>query len=299
MTMRHFLPAALLAALALPTAAATAGTPVVRKMTCPIGGKAFDFATTGSYSTAGARPDGKPYGSWTFPLALPECPDNGLVLYKEYEPAEVEKLAPLVASDAYQALRREDTPYYRAYWLMREMGLGPESYLWALLQASWEADSKPALKARYQAELAEASAKVAADPASLNWLGMEGRAINALRELGRFDEAQARLARLPAAGLAPVAGEAADQARARKAWGDFLAGQRKAIARKDASSEPLDLIPRREALSRCLAAAAPAGEHDRAFCTAEDKAVEALRAARAKLDADAKAVAESRDKGGR
>jgi hypothetical protein len=71
-------------------------------MTCPIGGKAFTFNTTSSHSSWGARPDGKPYGSWAFPLALPECPDNGLVLFKDYTPEEVAKLEPIVASEAYQ-----------------------------------------------------------------------------------------------------------------------------------------------------------------------------------------------------
>src|SRR5688572_27842117 len=160
--MRKLVLAAALAAA--PLIPASAGTPVTKDMICPIGGAAFQFTTTGSYTSFGTRPDGKPYGSWTFPLALPECPDNGLVLYKEYTPEEVAKLEPLVASDAYQALRKEDTPYYRAYWLMKAMDLGPERYLWALLQAGWEAEARPDLRKRYLAELAEASAAVPARP---------------------------------------------------------------------------------------------------------------------------------------
>lgn len=57
------------AAAALPAAA---GIPVRQRMTCPIGGEAFTYNTTASYTTFGSRPDGKPYGSWIFPLALPE-----------------------------------------------------------------------------------------------------------------------------------------------------------------------------------------------------------------------------------
>src|SRR5687768_13394200 len=139
--MRKLVFAAALAAA--PLLPAGAGMPVTRDMTCPIGGAAFKFTTTASHTTFGTRPDGKPFGSWTFPLALPECPDNGLVLYKDYTPEEVARLEPLVASEAYQALRKEDTPYYRAYWLMRAMELVPERYLWALLQAGWEAEAKP------------------------------------------------------------------------------------------------------------------------------------------------------------
>src|SRR5215213_996323 len=129
--MRNLILAAAVAVSCLPPASASAGSPVTDRMTCPIGGGSFDFTTTASYSTSGERPDGKPYGSSNFPLAIPECPDNGLVLYKDYTPEEVAKLEPLVASEAYQALRKDDTPYYRAYWLMKQMGLGPERYLWA------------------------------------------------------------------------------------------------------------------------------------------------------------------------
>ena len=101
--MRKLIFAAALAAT--PLVPVGAGMPVTRDMTCPIGGGAFKFTTTPSYTSFGTRPDGKPFGSWTFPLALPECPDNGLVLYKEYTPEEVARIEPLVASEAYQALR--------------------------------------------------------------------------------------------------------------------------------------------------------------------------------------------------
>jgi hypothetical protein len=294
------------AAVALPGAPAAAGTPVTEKMKCPIGGQSFDFETTGSYTTFGSRPDGKPYGSWQFPLAVPECPDNGLVLYKEYSAEEVAKLEPLVASEAYQALRKADTSYYRAYWLMREMGLGPERYLWALLQATWQADGKPELKKRYQTELAEASAKVEPKPASLDWLGMEGRAINALRELGRFDEALARLDKLSLAALeaAPAAkdkagGPADKQAASRTAWSTFFKSIRPVIERRDSSSEPIDMVPRRVAHGLCIDNEDTLGEVGTAVCAKEAAAVEELRAVRTKLAKEQEALKRSREASGR
>lgn len=299
--MRKLILAAALAAA--PVFAASAGMPVTESKTCPIGGAAFDFTTTASYSTYGTRPDGKPYGSWTFPLALPECPDNGLVMYKEYDAAEIEKLTPLVASEAYQALRREDTTYYRAYWLMREMGLGPEQYLWALLQASWQVDDKPALRARYQSELVEGSARAEARPDDLNWIGMEARAVNALRELGRFDEALARLDKMPLASLdvAVPAGDANDaaatQAKQRRAWHGFLTELRALIARQDSASEPLDIIPRRISIGRCLEPTP--GEHDRAFCEKEKVAVDKMRESRDRQAREAEALRQSREASGR
>lgn len=72
-----------LLALALPTPT-FAGFPVSQRMTCAIGGERFTFTTTPSYSIWGGRPDGRPFGSWHFPLDLPECPSNRLILYKDF-----------------------------------------------------------------------------------------------------------------------------------------------------------------------------------------------------------------------
>lgn len=304
--MRNLVLAAALAVLACPAAGAPVTPVAARAMTCPIGGGSFSFQPVAAPVVAGERPDGRPIGSINFPLALPECPDNGLVLYKDYEAPEVAKLEPLVASEAYQALRREDTQYYRAYWLMREMGLPPERYLWALLQASWEAEGKPELRKRYLAELVEASAKVPARPAELTWIGMEGRAINALRELGRFEEALTRLDKLPLAGLdapaptgAAATPQAVAQARARRGWRTFFTEIRPAIERRDSSVEPIDLLPRSVAAARCLDSADKLDETGRAFCEKQSEAVAALRASRDKQAKELEALRQSRETSGR
>lgn len=294
----------LVAAFALAPAAALAQPPAAETMTCPIGGGSFPFTPTGSVTATGERPDGKPFGSTTFPVAVPECPDNGLVLYKDYTAEEVAKLEPIVASEAYQALRKADTRYYRAYWLMKAMGLPPERYLWALLQASWEAEAKPELRKRYLTELAEASAAVPARPGDLNWIGMEGRAINALRELGRFDEALARLDKVPLAGLnvpvpAAAGGDAAAQTKIRRGWFAFFTALRPAIERKDSSIEPLDLLPRSVAVERCVEAAGKLDEAGRAVCEKESAAVAKVKAERDKLAREMEALRQSREASGR
>ena len=290
--MRNLVPI-LAAAAALATAGALdaqARTKTV--ITCPIGGATFEYAPGPAVVTRGERPDGKPYGlSGSTPL--PECPGNGLVLYKDYSAAEVAKLEPLIASDAYRALLKGDTQYYRAYWLMKEMGLPPESYLWALLQASWEADGKPELRQRYLTELAEASGKVPPRPANLNWIGMEGRAINALRELGRFDEALARLARLPVENLET------DANAGRRRWGTYLRQLRMLIERRDSSAEAFEMIPRTIALGRCIDAFATLAEGPRAFCQTEAAAVEAMRTKRRTLEEELQALGQSRERSGR
>jgi hypothetical protein len=294
-----------LAALAV-AAPTTAATPTMKRaMTCPIGGEAFDYQQPLSSAALGQRPDGKPYGTAAAPAALPECPGNGLVLYKDYTADEAKTLAPLIAADDYQALRRTDTQYYRAYWLMRQMGVGPEDYLWALLQASWEAEGKPELRGRYLAELAEQSAKVAPNPADMDWIGMEARSIDALRELGRFDEAAARLAKVPLARLdVPVpegkgaADAAVKEAKAKREWLGFFQKLQTAIARKDSSMEPFDLIPRSVALGYCIDRAG-LDDAQRAFCAKEQAGVEEMRTARAKAEEEMKALARSREASGR
>jgi hypothetical protein len=255
-------------------------------MACPIGGESFDYHPPVTSAPLGERPDGKPYGT-DAPAALPECPGNGLVLFKDYTADEVKALTPLVASDAYQALRSTETQYYRAYWLMRRMGVGPEHYLWALLQAAWQAEGKPQLRARYLAELAKASAALPPHPSDMEWIGREGRVIDALRELGRFDEAAAQLAQVPVASLdVPVPQDAAPEtdraARAKHAWFTFFRQLEEAIARKDSSIEPFDMIPRRVAIGYCIDRAANLDERQRAFCAKEQAAVDEARAQRLK-----------------
>jgi hypothetical protein len=303
--MRILVLAAAMAASTGPAAAAPAP-PAPRTMTCPVGGGTFQFQPVAPPVVTGERPDGRPYGNVKFPLVLPECPDNGLVLYKDYDAGEVARLEPLIASEAYQALRKEDTQYYRAYWLMREMGVAPRRYLWALLQASWEAEGRPELRKRYLAELADASAKVPPSPADLGWIGMEGRAINALRELGRFDEALARLDKVPLAGLAAPAPagaaatpEALAQARSRRGWQHFFTGVRTAIERRDSAIEPIDLLPRSIAYGRCLDEAGKLDEAGRAFCEKEAAGVAELRAAREKQAKELEALRQSREASGR
>ncbi|HYW14582.1 MAG TPA: hypothetical protein VE891_00320 [Allosphingosinicella sp.] len=304
--MRSLVLSAAVAVLAFPAVGALGAPIPARAMTCPIGGGSFQFQPIAPPVVAGERPDGRPVGGMKFPIALPECPDNGLVLYKEYDPGEVAKLKPLMESEAYAALRKDGTQYYRAYWLMREMGQPPERYLWALTQATWEAESKPELRKRYLEELVEASAKVPPRPGDLNWIGMEGRAINALRELGRFDEALARLDKVPLAGLdapAPTGAEATSQAvaqaRSRRGWRTYFTAIRPAIERRDSSIEPLDLLPRRVAADRCIDEPGKLDPAGRAFCKKEASMVASVRSARDKQAKEAEALRRSREASGR
>jgi hypothetical protein len=162
------------------------------------------------------------------------------------------------------------------------------------------------VRKRYLAELAEISGQVAPRPDDLNWIGMEGRAINALRELGRFDEALARLDKVPVASLGveipDAAGDSKEivaQARVRRGWHNFFTAIRPVIARRDSSVEPLDLLPRSVALGRCLGAADKLDDGGRAYCTKETAAVETLRKSLDKKARELEALKQSREASGR
>lgn len=284
------------AAMAAP---AGAGHPILIEMKCPVGGKRFNHTSTQSYSIWGSRPDGKPYGSWDFPMPLPVCPDNRLPIYKDFSAQEVRKLRPLIRSPEYREMRERETSYYAAYWLMTRLGEPLEDRMGVLLQAIWEADWHPELKRRYQVEFVELAGEMAEEPDRLDWLVGKGRAANALRELGRFDEAAALLASLPTSSLdvevpAEKYGEATAsglgrqllnfsevaEARRRRGWLDYLKDLQAVVARRDASSAPLDMLPERAAIERCAApppvdaAAAlflpPLSDFDKSWCDREE-----------------------------
>lgn len=225
-----------------------AGTPVTQTLRCPIGGARFEFTTASSYNTWGARPDGKPYGSWTFPLALPVCPGNGLVMYEEFSREQLRLLRTLIAAPEYEALRATETPHYRAQWLMRKLGAPTSKVLWTLIKASWEADGDASQRARYLREYVELAKT---DPKPLNgddldWIAAQLRAANALRELAQFDEAAARLQAVPIQSLDADAGN-------RRSWLGYAQRLKAVIERREASPEPLDMIPPRVAAERCVA----------------------------------------------
>jgi len=239
-----------IAALALASAApAVAGFPVEITETCPVGGETFTYVTTGSYSTFGQRPDGKPYGSWTFPLAMPECPSNALVVYREFKPEEIAALTALVQSAEYQAMR-EESQYFRAAWLARRMdAANPLEALFLLLSATWEVDDAPETKARYQRAFADAALVVPIDVAQIETLFLQYRRANALRELGDFDAARTALDLLPRAALdvnvptdRKVPYKTRDEARSRRFLFDTIPVMRKVIEAGDASSFPIDLM---------------------------------------------------------
>jgi hypothetical protein len=282
----RFVPTLCVAILA--ATVARAGMPVPVQTKCPVGGKTFTHISTASYSIWGYRPDGKPYGSWEFPIELARCPDNGLVIFDTFKPDEVKRLAELIRTDEYRGMLGQETNYYLAAWLMKALGRDPQSVAWMTVQASWQADGRPELKARYQrayVDLIRALPKPAGDPT--DWLILQGRAANGLRELGRFDEARAVLAALDLSpldvtvpeqktGAATPTGlghqvlnfEEVRAAKRKRGFLGYMKDLKDLIDRRDPRSEPLRMIPKREAGERCKGGN-DLSEDDRAFCASD------------------------------
>lgn len=228
---------------------------------CPVGGEAFKAPSLMHYSTFGSLPDGQPIGSVGFPILLPECPGNGLVVYEEFKPDAVAKLTPLLAGAAYKAMRGRETAYYRAHWIAGQLGQA-DTALWLLLNATWETKNDSAGKDRadrYGAAFVEAVRARPANSKDLQAVALRARAANALRELKRFDEAEALRASI-AIDPGASGGDAEEAAAERKGWSAFLRALAGPIARRDASRYPIDMMPDRQAAFRCLEREFPAPE---------------------------------------
>ena len=274
--------------LGLAVSPVSASTPYMAKMKCPVGGKSFEYLSTASYSTWGSRLDGKPYGSWEFPNPLPICPDNGLVVFDEFSKEQIAVLKAAIAEQDYRAMSDRDTPYYRAHWLSRKLGRDAMDTAWLLVQASWEADPDPTLKARYQREYVDEIRAIPQPQDPQVWTIMQLRAANGLRELGRFEDAQALLASLPlsqfdvavpeeqvagstASGLGKIVTnwEAIRAAKRKRSFLVYAEDLRALIAEKNASSEPLRLMPLREAVLRCQSKRDQLTGSDAELCASE------------------------------
>lgn len=212
-------------------------------MTCPVGGEPFTALQTNSYSTIGARPDGRAYTYWYSPLPLPVCPTNQLVVFDAFSAAEVARLTVVIATPAYRALTARDTTYYRAQWLATRIGRSERDALFLLLPATWQVKPaagqvgqgmpSPAKARAYQREFVRRVRALGVVTGDMELDALTYRAANAERELGRFGQATAllkalgtRLARADPGG-----------------WRPQVAKLAVVIERRDASTEPRDMHP--------------------------------------------------------
>lgn len=272
-------------------ALAGASTFVTTTTMCPVGGESFSHRAYASYSSFGSLPDGMPIGSAEFPIELTACPENGLVLYRDFEEDEIETLSRFVLSPEYQRLREDEQPYYRAFRIATVMG-DDEQQRGGLLQAAWwqaKNAGNAEQSARYGDEFVRWAARQPDDSTSLIAVVIRVRAVNALRELGRFAEAEALRSSLHSPPLAESASER-DQGEVDglMVFVDRLAAP---IARGDASRAPIDLMSLRQAAFRCANSedAAELSPFDKVYCARPElqddiASVRALRASERRLN---------------
>lgn len=200
---------AVLLASSLAAAPALAFVPAVGHAVCPIDGKPFDYPSFAAYSTYGARLDGKPFGSASFPLALAECPGSKFPVYREFKPEEIAKVKAVAASAEFRALA-DETPYFRLHGVVAAMGETQDARTYTALEATWQAEGQPERYRRYAAVyFQEADALVAqSKPTDQAYWNAQFYAADVARQSGDFAGAAARLAKLndPAApaGMAAV-----------------------------------------------------------------------------------------------
>ena len=248
--MRVILVAAAIFVLSTPVLATTFA-PVDK--ICPVGGEKFSSLEMMSTTTWGQLPDGMPLGVGPNPAPLPQCPGNGLVIYKEFDEASIPKLSAFVMSDAYQAQRADSTPRYLAYLTATELG-DEESRPWLLLGATWEAKNghMDALATRYMNELVKLVELKPLEPTKLESIAIKARAANTLRELGRFEAAESLRASIKIADDA--GGNEPDSKDNREGWAYYISSLAAPIARGDSSRDPIDMIGNRLAAERCFSA---------------------------------------------
>ncbi len=278
---------ALLAFFAFSAAPVGASTYFEVEKVCPIDGEKFSFLELGSISQWGSLPDGMPLGSGYFPIQLAQCPKNGMVLYRDFDAPTIQRLKPVIKGEAYQALyAAEETRYFLAYHIARELG-DPDAP-WLLLSATWEAKNEEPAGARarrYGEAFVTLVQSLPFDPTRLDSIALRARASNALRELGRFEEAEALRSAIH---IAPDAGGQEQEAEEnRQGWKNYLARLALPIARREQSRAPIDMIGNREAAARCLShetaekrkdeTSPPLTELEVSFCKASDIQKEIVR----------------------
>ena len=264
----------------------------VTAFTCPLGGKAFRQEVGYSAFPLYTLPDGSWLGDFQINVQIPVCPDNGLVLipdfeakdssaqdrltYTAYSADELARLPALIADPAYAALKA-DGAYAQAAWLAQQLDRPPLTQLALLQRATWGAiDSQ--VRRRTVARFADAApAQIerigSGDDLARRW-GLVWRTyrINALRELGRLDEARAALDQLAAD--APKLRQAQDPDSIFDAGG-FAAPMREAIDAGDTDRFPAGLLPSRIRGSLCrgepVMPEQTISSHAKAWCAAEAK----------------------------
>lgn len=173
---------------------AGAQTPVEAELVCPIDGEKFKTMLAVPDTPLSFHLDLKPSGPNGAIWPLAKCPSSGFVMYKrDFSEDELARLRPYVASAQYQALSEAHTNYYLGARLRAHLGATPAHLAYVLLQATWEADSRPRYE-QYATEALETFKRVLAGPIpnAKEWINAQFVTGELERRLGRFEDARAR-----------------------------------------------------------------------------------------------------------
>ncbi len=181
----------------------------MKRFTCPLTGEAFSQAVGYSTFPLVTFPDGSYPGDEQVNTQVPVCPADGLVLlpdfsppegdepitdtlpYARYTKTELAKLPMLVADPAYAALKA-DGRYAQAYWIATQLGRPAFDRFSMLQRATWSTAVPAQRRKLVERLVSEGPALIeAADKPASYKRYLRALIANALRELGRFDEARA------------------------------------------------------------------------------------------------------------
>ncbi len=116
------------------SAPAYAGVVQEEAIACPLGGQTFGFRVDRFSTAKGRTLDMLPYGADDLPWPLPECPDNGFVVYKQnFSATEVRRLRPLIQQHGFASR----PVYARAFLMARALGEPLPLQLRLLQVAAW------------------------------------------------------------------------------------------------------------------------------------------------------------------
>ena len=233
-----------------------------REFTCPLGGARFEQDVGYSTFPLVTFPDGSYPGDEGVDAEIPACPGNGLVIlpdfeassearrmvYSEYSADELARLPALIADPAYAAVKA-DGRHAQAYWLATRLGR-PAALRFILLQRSTWAAVDPALRRKLVERLVQegpALIQASGHPDATRRMQLY-LIVNALRELGRFDEALALIDRIEREGRAVRAPVDPDSMYGPGEYGPQM---RAVIAEKDMDRYPVGLMPPKWANSIC------------------------------------------------
>ncbi len=139
----------LLSAVVL-SAPVSARTFVSQTFTCPLTGTTFKANVDASGTQFCQRLDLKPIGFIGAPGVVPECPDDGLVLYQDtFTRAQLKILRPWVKSEHYQQVLRQESTHFRIAETMKQLSAPADEVAWAYVRASWQVEDQPQRYRRY------------------------------------------------------------------------------------------------------------------------------------------------------